>query len=71
MEKGGKGWRRGGPAECAVARKPPARMLRKGLQFRTISPTRLIPQGAGRIEPAERYTASPRIGISAAEGGRI
>ena len=26
---------------------------------------------AGRIEPAERYTASPHIGISAADLGRI
>ena len=24
----------------------------------------LSPQGAGRIEPAERYTASPRTGVS-------
>ena len=30
--------------------------------------TRLCPQGAGRIEPAERYTASPHFGKSNGKG---
>ena len=59
-----------GPAEAAEASYATAgysrRVLPKGCSFGLVLQHGLARKGAGRIEPAERYTASPQLGIKPA-----
>ena len=69
-EKVGQGWTRGGPAEPAVAAyfasRKQIRISELGYVSAHSSNTAEPEQGAGRIEPTERYTASPNFGIGRA-----